>query len=76
MFEADDAVHLHLMASSLRYSQMTLILGQRILVSPGLMSNFTSSSLTYLSVIGAEVEGFGVDGSEAILGLVLEMVVV
>ena len=47
-----------------------------VILSPGLMSNFTSSSLTYLSVVGAEVEGFGVDGSEAILGLVLEMVVV
>ena len=47
-----------------------------VILSPGLMSNFTSSSLTYLSIIGAEVDGFGVDGSEAILGLVLETVVV
>ena len=47
-----------------------------VILSPGLISSFTSSSLMYLLVIGAEVEGLGVDGCEAILGLVLEMVAV
>ena len=40
MFEADDAVHLHLMASSLQYSQMTLILGPRILIRVNLQANY------------------------------------
>ena len=47
-----------------------------VINSPGLTFNFTCSIFTYLSVIGAEVEGLVVGGYGGVLGFAQETVAV
>ena len=51
-------------------------LSLKVISSPGLTFNFTSSIFTYLSVVGTEVEGLVVGGNRGVLGFAQETVAV
>ena len=68
---SDDAV---LDAAYFDTGMLASKLSLTVILSPGLMFNFTSPNLTYLSVVGTEVADFDVDGSKGFVELVLKMV--